>query len=296
MKIDWLKLDVNILNDSKIKLIRNYPDGDKLVVLWIGLLCLAMKSNESGLIYVTQGIPFSVTDLSNEFDIEIKTVELGLSLFRQYNMIEIAQGGTIEIINFEKHQSLDRIENMKKLTNERVRKFRDKQKLICNVTETLRNADVTQQIRLDKIRLDKNKEDKTIKPDKPTKPIETDTNFITLYNAYPRHIGKVLAYKAYTARIKEGVLHDTLVIAVKNYAAEVGRNRTDEKYIMHPATFLGPSARYADYGGQKEVNQKPELFCPECAAVISKNSFCWNCARTMKGLTIKPKIEELKEG
>jgi len=294
MKIDWLKLDVNILNDSKIKLIRNYPDGDKLVVLWIGLLCLAMKSNESGLIYVTQGIPFSVTDLSNEFDIEIKTVELGLSLFRQYNMIEIAQGGTIEIINFEKHQSLDRIENMKKLTNERVRKFRDKQKLICNVTETLRNADVTQQIRLDKTRLDK-----TIKPDKPIKPIntiETDTNFITLYNAYPRHIGKVPAYKAYTARIKEGVLHDTLVIAVKNYAADVERNRTDEKYIMHPATFLGPSARYADYSGKKEVNQKPELFCPECAAVISKNSFCWNCARTMKGLMIKPKIEELKEG
>ena len=128
MQLNWLKLDVNILNDSKIKIIRKYPDGDKIIVLWIGLLCLAMKSNDTGYVYITSGIPYTVRDLSVEFDIEEKTVELGLELLRRFNMIDIIGGDIIEIINFEKHQSLDKIEKMKELTAERVRKHRENKK------------------------------------------------------------------------------------------------------------------------------------------------------------------------
>jgi len=231
--------------------------------------------------------------LSRRLSMDTLEVEKIMKRCIELNLFEIAKSGRLTCLKLGKYLESGQTNNpeiRKIITGYRGVKTQ-KSEIIC---------DESHHIRLDKTRLDKTiKPDKPTKPTKPTKPIntiETDTNFITLYNAYPRHIGKVPAYKAYTARIKEGVSHDTLLIAVKNYAADVERNRTDEKYIMHPATFLGPSARYADYSGKKEVNQKPELFCPECAAVISKNSFCWNCARTMKGLMIKPKIEELKEG
>src|SRR5512144_484885 len=98
MNISWLKLDVNILDDSKIKIIRSFPDGDSLVVLWIGLLCLAMKSHDPGVICITEALPYTVDDLSNLFTIEKKTVELGLGLFTKYQMIEQLPDGSIEVI------------------------------------------------------------------------------------------------------------------------------------------------------------------------------------------------------
>ncbi len=48
MNLSFIKLDINILDDNKIKLIRKYPDGDKLLILWLGLLCMAMKSETPG--------------------------------------------------------------------------------------------------------------------------------------------------------------------------------------------------------------------------------------------------------
>ena len=75
--ISWIKLDVNILDDAKIKIIRSHPDGNAIVVLWVGLLCLAMKSSRPGIIEISDGLPYTVDDLSNLFNIEKKTVELG---------------------------------------------------------------------------------------------------------------------------------------------------------------------------------------------------------------------------
>jgi len=124
MIINWLKLDTDILNDNKIKIIRKYPAGDSLLVLWIGLLCLAMKSEQPGYIYITHGIPYSPKELANEFDIEEKTVEMGLQLFKQFRMIEVIEGGMIEIVNFNKRQDLEVIEFRKEQNRLRQQKYR----------------------------------------------------------------------------------------------------------------------------------------------------------------------------
>lgn len=126
MAIDWLKLDINILSDSKIKLIRKHPDGNSLFVLWVGLLCLAMKAKNPGYIEIADGIPYSPEDLATEFDLEIKTVQLGLSLFKRYQMIDLIEGNTIEIVNFRKRQSLESIERTRELTKARMKIYREK--------------------------------------------------------------------------------------------------------------------------------------------------------------------------
>ena len=126
--ISWIKLDINILDDTKIKIIRSHPDGDKVVVLWIGLLCLAMKSSRPGTIEISDGLPYTIDDLSNLFNLEKKTVEMGIALFCKYRMIEIFDGGTIEVINFAKHQKLEEIEHKRELTRKRVENFRNRNK------------------------------------------------------------------------------------------------------------------------------------------------------------------------
>jgi predicted phage replisome organizer len=128
--INWIKLDINILDDAKIKIIRSHPNGDSVVLLWIGLLCLAMKSARPGTIEISDGLPYTVDDLSNLYNIEKKTVEMGLALFCKYRMIELFEGGSIEVINFSKHQSLDKIEFIREQNRARQRRHR-KSKLLA---------------------------------------------------------------------------------------------------------------------------------------------------------------------
>lgn len=150
--ISWIKLDVNILDDAKIKIIRSHPDGNAIVVLWVGLLCLAMKSSRPGIIEISDGLPYTVDDLSNLFNIEKKTCELGLALFKKYQMIDLFDGSAIEIINFSKHQSIEELERKRELTRARVSRYREKLK--CNALQTQDSRDVTltDKIRQDKIR------------------------------------------------------------------------------------------------------------------------------------------------
>ena len=49
--ISWIKLHVGTLDDEKILLILSLPEGDAIFIIWIGILTLAGKANNSG--YVT---------------------------------------------------------------------------------------------------------------------------------------------------------------------------------------------------------------------------------------------------
>lgn len=147
MSLSFIKLDINIMNDSKIKQLRKMPAGNDMVVLWIGLLCLGMRSGRSGIVEIGDNIPYDAEMLSIEFDIEKRTVELALTIFEKFNMIEIFDGGAILICNFEKHQELGKIEKTKQDQRERTRKFRDserqKQLILTNNQEVTENVTVT---------------------------------------------------------------------------------------------------------------------------------------------------------
>lgn len=169
--IQWLKLDVNILNSEIIKIIRKYPDGDTLLVLWIGLLCLAMKSSRPGEIQIADGLPYTASDLSTAFDIPLKTVELGITVFMKYGMIQTTEGGLLEIVDFRQSQSIDKLEYKRELSKNRVAKFREKQRLLQENEDSDDDKHVTrysnacnaqnriEKNRKEKKRIEKNKED-----------------------------------------------------------------------------------------------------------------------------------------
>ena len=71
--------------------------------------------------------------------------------------------------------------------------------------------------------------------------------FDDFWKVYPRKVDKVRAYKQYQARLKDGYTEDQLLTACKNYAAECEKNRTEQKYIKHGATFLSINEPFLDY-------------------------------------------------
>lgn len=71
--------------------------------------------------------------------------------------------------------------------------------------------------------------------------------FDEFWKNYPRKKDKGQAYKCYMARLNDGYSEEELLTACKNYADEVKRNKTEERYIKHGATFLSVNEPFVDY-------------------------------------------------
>ncbi len=132
--VKWIKIHTDIFKDDKIMLIRGMPNGDSLFVLWVFLLVQAGRLNDGGKVYAAKGIAFSPQSLSTISAIPVTTIELGLKLLSELQMIEIDDDGII-ILNWEKHQNIEGLEKIREQTKLRVQKHREKQKeLLGNVT------------------------------------------------------------------------------------------------------------------------------------------------------------------
>lgn len=173
-EVKWIKIVTDVFDDEKVLLIETLPESDGIIVIWFKLLCLAGKQNNNGVFLMNNKIPYTEEMLAAIFRRPVNTVKLALKTFEEFGMIEIVDG-VIVIPNWDKHQSLDKLEMAREQTRKRVAKHREKQKLIalgegnaqCNVTcnddVTVSNADRIDKNRLeeDKNRLDKEKKKNT---------------------------------------------------------------------------------------------------------------------------------------
>ena len=137
--VKWIKINIDMFDDEKIKIIQAMPEGDSLLVVWIKLITLAGKTNDGGYIYIAENMPYTEEMLATIMNKPINTIRLALSTFLSLKMIEEDTKG-IYLVNFEKHQSLDKMEKLKEQNRIRVAKYRDKKKqelLECNDDVTI---------------------------------------------------------------------------------------------------------------------------------------------------------------
>jgi len=171
--VKWIKIVTDIFDDEKILLIEAMPESDAMIVIWFKILCLAGKQNNGGVLMLNDRMPYTDEMLSTIFRRSISTVRLALGTFQQLDMIEIVSGA-VTIPNWEKHQSLDKLERVREQTRERVAEHRNKQKLLadCNANSnvTVTQCNETDKIRVDKTREDKSRIDNADKPRRFTKP------------------------------------------------------------------------------------------------------------------------------
>jgi predicted phage replisome organizer len=167
--VHWIKILTDIFEDEKVKLIQAMPDGDGMIVLWFKLLTQAGKSNHGGYVSFSETMPYTPAMLSVLFGKSEQMVNYALGTFSNFKMIEIDNSGFIYITNWEKHQSVDKMNKIKEQTRVRVQNHREKQKALlphnkedvtqCNANVTHGNAtDIELELELD-LELDlKNKE------------------------------------------------------------------------------------------------------------------------------------------
>jgi predicted phage replisome organizer len=149
-EVRWIKITTTMFDDEKIKVIQKMPEGANILLIWIKLLTLAGKCNASGYIYLAENIPYTDEMLSIIFDMQLVIVRLALNTFSQFQMIEINGCNMIRIINWDKHQNIEGLDKIREQTRLRNQKYREKQKLLPNVTVTSHDAtDIDKEKELD---------------------------------------------------------------------------------------------------------------------------------------------------
>ena len=138
--VKWIKITTDIFDDEKVLLIESLPDAYAIITVWFKLLCLAGKQNNNG-VFMMGRIAYTDKMLATIFRMKETTVTMALQTFEQFGMVEIVNG-VITIPNWEKHQNLDKLEQAREQTRQRVARHRAKQKELAECNATC-NADVT---------------------------------------------------------------------------------------------------------------------------------------------------------
>ena len=110
--VKWIKISTNIFDDEKILLIEGMPEKYTIITCWFKLLCLAGKSNNSGVFVLNDKIAYNEEMLASIFRMPVSSVRLSLNTFQDFGMVELIDG-VITIPNWDKHQSLESYEKKK---------------------------------------------------------------------------------------------------------------------------------------------------------------------------------------
>lgn len=132
--IKWIKLTVGMFNHRKIEQIEAMPDGDGVIVIWIKLLCLAGSVNDNGQIYFTQEVPYTDEMLATHFHRPIQLVKMALTVFERFGMISIIND-IIHVTNWEKYQSVERMQQIREYNRLAQQKSRERRKLYAPVND-----------------------------------------------------------------------------------------------------------------------------------------------------------------
>lgn len=144
-EIKWIKITTSIFDDEAIKVIEQMPEGDAILVIWFKLLITAGKINDRGLVYFKKDIAFTDETLSVVFNRPINTIRLALTTFEKFGMIEILDSKTLLVINWEKHQSSEKLDLIREQNRKRKQKQREREAEIKQLESVSRNVtrDVT---------------------------------------------------------------------------------------------------------------------------------------------------------
>ena len=134
-EIKWMKIDVTLFDNRKIKAIRTLPEGDSIVVIWLQLLCLAGRVNDCGSVYITKEMPYTEQILANECGVPVSTIQLALKTFQSMGMVEIVED-IIYISNWEKYQAIEKMELIRRQNRDRQKKWYETHKKLPNVMLT----------------------------------------------------------------------------------------------------------------------------------------------------------------
>ncbi len=127
--VKWIKITTDMFDNRKIRHLRRLPDGNSIVLIWVMLLTMAGRCNSSGMIFLTENIPYTPKMLADELDFEENTVKLALNALEQLNMI-VTDNGFFSIAGWEEYQNIEGMEKIREQNRLRKQKQRAKTALL----------------------------------------------------------------------------------------------------------------------------------------------------------------------
>lgn len=124
--VKWIKISTSIFDDEKFDAIRTMPDGNDIQLVWFKLLCLAGRCNENGFLMLTRELPYTDEMLASHFRMDVGVVQRALSIFQKLEMVEVIDN-IYMVSNWAKHQSADRLDEIRRKDRERKRLAKEKQ-------------------------------------------------------------------------------------------------------------------------------------------------------------------------
>ena len=144
-KVSWIRLEIDMFDNKKIKHIRNLPEGNNIVLIWVMLLTMAGRCNANGLIFLTDNIPYNERMLANELSFDESVVQLALSVLEKFGMITRDEN-LLAIPGWEEHQNVEGMDKIREQNRIRKQRQRERQRNMIE-QDMSRDAsrDVTQQ-------------------------------------------------------------------------------------------------------------------------------------------------------
>ena len=83
-KVSWIRLEIDMFDNKKIRHIRKLPEGNNIVLIWMMLLTMAGRCNSNGIIFLTENIPYTNKMLADELDFDESVIELALTILEKF--------------------------------------------------------------------------------------------------------------------------------------------------------------------------------------------------------------------
>lgn len=137
----WVKIEVDMFNDPKLVIIDSMEDNNLIHYIWTSSILLAGQCNRSGKLYISEGKPYTYKTLSLIFRRDISEVKKAFKVLIKLEMIEITDDKVFKIKNWEKHQNIESLDKIRRQTNERVMKHREKKREEKKAASEISNLD-----------------------------------------------------------------------------------------------------------------------------------------------------------
>jgi hypothetical protein len=103
---------------------------------------------------------------------------------------------------------------------------------------------------------------------------ETQTNFTTFYNLYPKKTNKTDAIKKFEQLQKKGISLEVILQKLEVYKKQIRRDNTEIKYIRNPARFLNTLDDFEVQENKKRAIIKQ--YCKKCGEILIDGT-CSKC-------------------
>lgn len=129
-EIKWIKITTDMFDNRKIKHLRNMPEGNNIVLIWVMLLTIAGKCNDNGLIYLTKDIPYTPKMLADELKFEENIIKLALDVLQRFSLISIENDYYL-ITGWQEHQNVEGMDKIREQNRIRKQKQREREKMLA---------------------------------------------------------------------------------------------------------------------------------------------------------------------